>query len=347
MIADTSAGERGHRLAVLGTLALIVACQLVGAAVLDSIFLHSGERRRNPNFRRLWPDYVLATQPKAEGETLILVISNSQGYGAELPARMIYTSRLAEEMSDRTGAPVRVENWSVMSGNASDFSLLSALAHRIHPDVTLLLASPRNFSRKFRWQDGEKISLDFALPDTKQLLAYSDVRANLSGAFQDFYVDLNQRIDAALGRFMPLWRYRDLPRVIPYEYPALRPFSKKTEQQHWLYDNPSAPLEFKRSERQRMRELPVPVMSWELLEETAEAFASVPGRRIFIHMPAYSTNADFPNFAARAGVIFEKRGAEVWDLERAVGDDGFVSNSHLNEQGHAVLAKILAERLSQ
>jgi hypothetical protein len=234
-----------------------------------------------------------------------------------------------------------------MSGNASDFSLLSALAHRIQPDVTLILASPRNFSRKFRWQDGEPISLDYALPDVKQLLSYSDVRANLSEGFLDFYVDINQLVDATLGRVMPLWRYRDLPRVLPFQYPALRPFAKGTEQQHWLYTEPKAPLPLTRPRRRRMRELPVPLMSWELIEETATAFESVPGRRIFAHMPAYSSNSDFPNFATRAGAVFEKRGAEVWDLERVVGDDGFVSNSHLNQQGHEALAQVLAERLSQ
>jgi hypothetical protein len=342
MTVDVRADERGHRLAVLGAVALIVTCQLAGAALLDAHFLGAKDRTRNPNYRRLWPEYVLSAPPKADGETLVLLIGNSQGYGPEIPERMIYPTLLAKELTERAGKPVRVENWSVQSGNAPDFALLSAFAHRIRPDVTLLMTSPRNFSEKFRIQKGEHMGLDFGLPDIRRLAGYADVRANLSESFRDFYLDTNELLDASLGRFMPLWRYRDLTRVLPNRIPELMPFSKGAEQQHWLFENPEQP----RWKRQHVQRLPVPLVSWDLVEESAHALGTIPGRRIFARMPSHSmTNTDFPSFVKRAGVYFEAEGAEVWDLRQLIDDDGFITVSHLNERGHAALAHALAERL--
>ena len=221
---------RGHRQAVLLTLALVGAVNIAAGAALDAHFLGRDGDARNPNYRRLWPEYVLDTLPKREGELLVILISNSQGYGPELPAELIYPVRLERLLSERWQRPVRVANWSMQSGNAPDFVALAAAAPRLDPDVTLLLTSPRNFSQKFRMQQGEPIGLDYGLPDTRRLIGYAGVRARLPRSFTDYYVHTNELLDATLARLMPLWRYRDLPQLIPFDHRPLRRFTKGAEQ---------------------------------------------------------------------------------------------------------------------
>lgn len=337
-------GARGARGAVLLSLALVAAVNVVGAAALDARFLNGDQRARNPNFRRLWPEYVLHTEPKRDGEALVVLITNSQGYGPELPERFIYPVRLEQLLTERWQKPVRVVNWSVQSGNATDFVTLAAAAPRLDPDVTLVIASPRNFGRQFRMQQGEPIGLDYGLPDIPRLIGYADVRELLPASYTAQYVHPNELLDTALARVMPLWRYRDLPQLVAFDYPALRHFTRGADQQNWRHREPAAPT----WREQALQDLPVPLLSWELVDELAETLAELPGRRIFALMPSHSTtNHDFPSFPRRAGAHFEAAGVESWDLSGVVEDRHFITVSHMKETGHEAFAHVLAERLSR
>lgn len=98
----------------------------------------------------------------------------------------------------------------------------------------------------------------------------------------------------------------------------------------------------------RIRILPVPLISWELVDEMAETLAEVPGRRIHAVMPSHSiTNRDFRSFPRRSRPRFEAAGVESWDLSGRVEDRHFITVSHMKETGHEALAQVLAEELSR
>ena len=334
----------GHRQAVLLTLALLIVVNLTAGAALDAHFLSRDGDARNPNYRRLWPEYVLRTKPKAQDESLVIVISNSQGYGPEIPSRYIYPVQLEKHLSERWQRPVRVVNWSVQSGNATDFIALAAAAARVDPDVTLLVTSPRNFGRPFRVQQGEPTGLDYGLPDIPRLIGYADLRSQMPDSFLDYYVHPNEILDVTLARVMPLWRYRDLPQMLAFDHPPLRRFTKGADQQNWRYRDPAAPM----WRESQIVDLHVPLISWELVDEMAEALAEVPGRRIHVQMPSHSvTNRDFRSFSRRVRGRFEAVGVETWDLSGRVEDRHFITVSHMKETGHLAFADVLAEELSR
>jgi hypothetical protein len=307
-----------------------VFLQIAIAAALQRHLCDFESAHRNPNYMRLWPEYVRSAPSRSNGETLVVLISHSQGYGPELSDQRIFPARLEAQLAARSSRPVRVVNWSVPSGTAREAVILAAAAHRLRPDVTVMVTGPRAFLAAYWMRDGEPTRLDRSPTDVRRLIGFEDVRRHLPDAFRSHYLRIHDHLDAGIARIAPLWSYRDIAQEV-FQIGPLRPFAGEDSQRVW-----SAPPH----RPGRIPELPVRPLSPELIGETVTALASLPGRRLFVQAPVHSGSRRYHGFA-KARRRFEAAGVEAFDLSARIPDEDFLTAAHLDEEGHARLADLL------
>ncbi len=145
---------------------------------------------RNPAYRR---DFWAYTQPQPirEDQRLIIVISNSQGFGPELgkieqlgQAPGLYTAQLQRQLNDTlTGDPnsdrIIVANWSIAGGNGAELMLLAARAAAHEPDAVFIV-SHMNTWTKPRLAD----PLSTYISDVNQFAYKPELRMTLPGWFK-------------------------------------------------------------------------------------------------------------------------------------------------------------------
>lgn len=126
--------------AALSALMVLGAAEAAARLVLSQLALpHSYDVPRNPMIDLGWVPFT-APRPRAAHEKLIVVISNSQGFGREIEdADQIYAARLEQRLNARAnGRRYIVANWSMNGGLAPDMILLAARAAAHAPDAVLV-----------------------------------------------------------------------------------------------------------------------------------------------------------------------------------------------------------------
>lgn len=286
--------------------------------------------KRNPHFRRAWVEHVYKARPKQAGEKLLIIISNSQGYGNEVKDEETYVYLLEKNLNFIWKSPVRVLNWSVHGGAGPEFVILLAAANRLHPDTLLLIVSPGNFRNFYMSLDEHsKPKMPWA-SDCRFLLGFSDIRKYVPRLFVKHFFKMIDEVDIYLGRYYPLWRYR--PHFISWlsRSTILRRFGKD---ENVNYGKVKKTIDSK------------------LLGYCLETTTSLKAKKVFVLMPQRSmVNKRFPKFIQQYQRQLDATGYEVWDLSHQISDNlsdnHFRTLSHLNKKGHAKLADLLTERLT-
>jgi len=332
--ARTARRRRALRPAAIEALVVLVAAVAGTGWLLERAWTPDPDASRNPAFRRNWPAWIAAAEPKRAGETLVVLLGNSQGFGREVAERDVYAARLGPLVAERSGRPARVVNWAVPGGGALEYVIAAAAAHRLRPDVVLLVSGPGNFKRA-TWK--EPASLGRTGSDLRFALADASIVERLPARFRDRFVHANDRVDAWLAGTIPLWRYRDLPRSwLLTAFPLLAAFEKDRGQDRWYFDHGEA-------ERRIEPWKPWPA-SPALRDVVVDALAAHDGRAIVVRMPVHSTlQGHHPAWLPRLARRATRLGVESVDLRHALPDDVFQTASHLDARGHARLAAMLAE----
>ncbi len=304
----------------------------VGCLALDSLIdvwhgrhHHTG---RNYHAARGWLEHAGQAAPRRDGETLITLIGNSQGFASAVPDSVGYAARLTERLTSSVG-PTRVLNWCIEGGRGPEFVILGATSARVEPDIVLLVTAPSNF-RTFgdaRTQTGSPVT-GWA-SDTKRLLGLEETRERLPRAFIEAHITRSDRMDIAVGnRFRP-WRYRYVPvgrlTAVPVLQPLLLGFAPPT--------HPGR--------------LEHPALDQELVHQYLAATRDVGQRNLFVIMPLRSHRREQAAEAIRElRRTVENAGREFLDLSATVPDTLFLDGTHFNEEGHAFMARTLAGLLS-
>jgi hypothetical protein len=94
-------------------------------------------------------------------------------------------------------------------------------------------------------------------------------------------------------------------------------------------------------------EKPPHSVSRELFGFYADATGTIGGRRIVVRMPLVSRRRPSTEVGGQAlRELAVSSGQEFWDLSAAVPDDRFRTASHVDAEGHAIIARDLAARLA-
>lgn len=319
-----------------------------------------GASLRNPLFRRDWPHFVKQAEPAREGERLIVVISNSQGYGREFYDHETYAALLQKTL--RLREPTRVLNWSIGGGVGPEFTLLAAAAHRLRPD-RVVVVSPASAFREIFWQDETgRGRLTRRASDLWKLAAYPEIRGHLPDAYRRHYLPLPISLDALLARTFRILDRRDLVVWALYPRSWKAPFGRRPLAQVWgtslhLSVEPTHAADPRRQQsagKKRRRRLarslevqpPASPLRLELLDHLLETLPAE-SDPVFVLMPSYSrSRLKYEDFPAAARARARATGVDFLDLQSAIPNHDFRSTAHFNRRGHRRMARILAHYLS-
>ena len=341
MRLDRARATGRHGTAIAAFLVALAGIGLLLDAAFGAWWRSIDQGGRNPLFRRAWREHVRGAEPRRDGDELIVLITNSQGYGREVAEARAYPALLEGLLNERSPRPVRLVDWSLPGGSAPEFTLLCAAAHRLRPDVVLVASSPANFNASLlEPQTGGLVQQPWS-SDTPHLLAFADVRRRVSPEFLERYFSPLERADLRLSAVFRPWRYRRLPSAWLSRFEALRPFESHPGIETWFFGPIEHPAEILNI---RLR---APV-SWTLADEVVRALAEPSFRPLFVVIPRHSVQGELPDeFRDGMRTRFESIGGGFLDLSRALPDERFQTATHLTAAGHRELARLLADWLAR
>jgi hypothetical protein len=297
---------------------------------------------RNPGFRRGWYEYVGATPPRAPNERVILLLSNSQGYGREVAEHETVAGRLQARLATESRT-TRVVNWSLPGGQSFDFAVRAAAAHDLRPDMIILLAASALFSNP----DVPRAGTETWATDAHQLLTRTAIRRHMQPADLAPRLSVSVWGDMILGRAWPPWRWRRWPVAWLAAVPTLRPLLPNENGTTWLFPMPPGPsggapqAPSTRTFRAPHRPLVLaPAPAQRLLDQLRRAAPRV----LLVHQPRVASWHTQPDPAWLAlEELARARGIECLRLRDLVPDGEFVTATHLSADGHDRLARRLLE----
>ena len=306
-------------------------------------------QRRNPYRFRGWPEYAEAARELTVSNRVVVVLSNCQGYGAELPASAGYPAvlqrMLAAEEPD-AARPWRVVNWSLDGATSIEYVLLAALLRTMNPDAVIVPVAFADF-RAEHFREGWRYSRS----DAARLATRLSVARHLPASFRRRHGRVEDAL--ALGAFDRLallraaeyawsWIEGRLPgshyalyapaiNYRPWRIEGLHPWAPKIrpvgvprdQDMDLLYDERSS------------------AMVAELVAVLAELDCPVAvAAQPFRDEHAYATRFadDLKTAAARHGVAF-------WDLQRVIPAELYLTSNHLHHRGHRRMAREIADGL--
>ncbi len=318
----------------LGAGFALATALLHGAA--DRVWLHAlPEAQRNPGFRRGWFEFITAdirSQSPATGPRVV-VISNSQGYGRELPPEALWPAQL--EVALREAHPgAHVINWSAPAGQYFDLLLLAAAARDLRPDV-LLAVIP---SSAFDHEDGDLKTTRTWATDLHYLLQDAGLRARLDPADLTPRLGVRRRIDLLLSRLWAPWRWRAWPTACLARHPRLALWFPGVHGTSWY----GVASQYRR-DPPPLREQPFDPAA---LNRFYDQLAAAAPRVIVVDQPRVATWSDLPDPAWTVmAQTARDRGFEAFSLRAAVPDHAFITATHLDREGHRMVAAHLREVL--
>ena len=333
-----------------GLFLLLLALAEVAARLWGPAMPSCATDRRNPYRFRGWPEYVAGARELIASNRVLVVLSNCQGYGAELPGRLGYPAALQDRLAEgavRGDPDWKVVNWSLDGATSIEYVILAARLKELKPaavvaslayadfraehfnegwrysrsDVARLATRPatiRNLPRSFLRRHAQvEDSLALWAFDRVALLraaeyGWSWLEARLPGSHYALYAPaINYRPWRLEG--LAAWR------------PAIRPIGVPRDQDLDLaYDGRSAAM----------------------IDELAAALAAADVPAVLVAQPFRDASPGGDGFAADLATAAAKHGLPFWNLQAAIPPEEFLTSNHLTRRGHRALAGELAGRLA-
>ncbi|MDD3814835.1 MAG: hypothetical protein PHZ02_09325 [Desulfocapsaceae bacterium] len=328
--------------------------------VIFGVFTGKWEDQHNPEkrnifFRRGWVKHVLSADKIKRPDKLIVIISNSQGYGRELSDRETYPALLEKYLILRQKENVRVLNWSIPGGQVPDFTILAAAAKRLAPDILIFVDSPADFSNNRMELDPKKGLRKNFISDCHFLLWFSNIRKSIPSAFLAHFIRPIDYLDIFFAHIFAPWRYRDIFTSRLMQIEELRPFDKSGKSEKWFFQT-AVPRQWyvdhlraaSTKAQTTTRPINISSISLELLSYFLDTTQDMKGEKYFVFMPLHSSiqkkNSLLLNeFTIRSAA----KGFKVVDLSNKVPDNQYLTLTHFNAAGHATMAHLFVDLLAK
>jgi hypothetical protein len=282
---------------------------------------------RNPGHRRGWYEYVRAIPSARTGEEVILVLSNSQGYGFEIPARNTYANWLQSNLRIQE-RNARVVNWSVPGASYFDFLVLAGAARDLKADHILFVLTPAPLCEPTH----SSLEGRHWTSDLHYLLNDPSLRDRLSPDQLSNRLSPGIWADIRLGAIWPVWRWRAWVPAYLAQTKALRPLFPMEKDSTWFapptfYGHqpkpPSAPLNEPAARR--------------LLTLLREASPNL----MVVNMPLAEKWRGANPARDQLEKITKELSIRHLDLEASLEEEHFITATHLNALGHLEMARLL------
>ena len=314
------------------------------------------ESERNPYRFRDWPAYVDGLRA-ADGAACVALISDSQAYGGEYPARNGYPARLEALLNERkTGG---FERWEVLNLSIDGVTPLEymALAARLREETPIWLISVSG-SADYR---AENFTKGFAFPrtDLVELPTERAVARRLPLSFWRRHGKVEDVLTAWIAHRFPLLRARDyLWSWLDTRYPGAQKtfYAPRTTYRFWqlpgkartetvpdpIPDRTGGRLDLTYDERSTV-----------LLAEFLDQLAQIPAaHKLVATAPLSSDFAGTPDgewiaaFRRDLARLADERGLPFRDLTATLPPQDFITSNHLHDRNHRRMAELLADHVA-
>ena len=314
------------------------------------------ESERNPYRFRDWPAYVDGLRT-ADGAACVALISDSQAYGGEYPARNGYPARLEALLNERkTGG---FERWEVLNLSIDGVTPLEymALAARLREETPIWLISVSG-SADYR---AENFTKGFAFPrtDLVELPTERAVARRLPLSFWRRHGKVEDVLTAWIAHRFPLLRARDyLWSWLDTRYPGAQKtfYAPRTTYRFWqlpgkartetvpdpIPDRTGGRLDLTYDERSTV-----------LLAEFLDQLAQIPAaHKLVATAPLSSDFAGTPDgewiaaFRRDLARLADERGLPFRDLTATLPPQDFITSNHLHDRNHRRMAELLADHVA-
>ncbi|MFH2123809.1 MAG: hypothetical protein ABIJ50_10060 [Pseudomonadota bacterium] len=288
-------------------------------------------------------------------DKLIVIISNSQGYGRELSDQETYPVLLEKDLISQQKENVRVLNWSIPGGMMPDFIILAAAAKRLAPDILIFVDSPADCSNNRMELDKKEGLRKNFISDCRFLLWFSDIHKAIPSAFLAHFIRPIDYLDIFFAHIFTPWRYRDIFISRLMQTPELKPFDKSGKSEKWFFQTAVSrqhyadQLRTASTKAQRTtRPINMSSISFELLNYFLNTTQGMKGEKYFVFMPLHSSiqkknSLLLTEFTTRSAA----KGFKVVDLSNKIPDDQYLTLTHFNEAGHVTMAHLFVDILAK
>jgi hypothetical protein len=314
------------------------------------------ESMRNPYRFRDWPAYVDGLRT-ADGAACVVLISDSQAYGGEYPARNGYPARLEVLLNERK--PGGIARWEVLNLSIDGVTTMEymALAARLREETPLWLISVSG-SADYRAENFEK-GFTFPRTDLVHLPTEARIARRLPGAFWRRHGRVEDTLTAWVTRVFPLLRARDyLWSWLDTRYPGMQKsfYAPRTTYRFWQLPGKARtkPVPDPIPDRTGGRlDLTYDERSTVLLAEFLGQLAQIPAvHKLVATAPLKSDFADTPDgawvaaFRRDAARLAGENGLPFRDLTTALPPADFITSNHFHDRNHRRLAEWLADHIA-
>ena len=314
------------------------------------------ESARNPYRFRDWPAYVDGLRT-ANGAACVVLISDSQAYGGEYPARNGYPARLEALLNERK--PGGIDRWEVLNLSIDGVTSLEylALGARLRDERPLWLISVSG-SADYRAENYRK---GFAFPrtDLTALPTEARIARRLPGAFWRRHGRVEDRLPGWVTRVFQLLGAREcLWSWLEIRYPGAQKtfYAPRTTYRFWQLPGkartPPTPDPIPDKTGGRL-DLTYDARSTELLAEFLDQLAQIPAaHKLVATAPLCSDFAGTPDgnwiaaFRRDLARLAAERGLPFEDLTGLLPADGFITSNHFHDRNHRRMAEWLADRIA-
>ncbi len=305
--------------------------------------------RRNAYRFRGWPEYVEGTPEGMASNRTVVVLSNCQGYGAEVPGKSGYPAVLESVLRERGlqgRTDWKVVNWSLDGATSIEYVILAAYLKTLTPDLVIASLAFADF-RAEHYQEGYRYSRS----DVARFATRPGVIRNLPRSF----LRRHMKLEDVLG----LWAFDHLALLRAAEYgwswldghlpgchyamyaPAInyRPWRIEGEAR-WAPE--IRPIGVPRDQD---LDLAYDERSTAMVDELASVLAAGNAPVVLVAQPFRDKHGGANRFARDLAASATKRGLPYVDLHAAMSPDQFLTSNHLTRHGHRQVAEELADRL--
>lgn len=306
--------------------------------------------RRNPNRFRGWPEYVEGTEEMLAGHRTVVILTNCQGYGAELPARMGFPAALQDELAAQAvlgDANWRVVNWALDGATSIEYVVLAAYLRNLKPAAVVASLAFADF-RAEHFTEGWR----YVRSDVPRLATRPSVFRNLPRSFWRRHARVEDTLEAWAVDHCALLRTKEfawswLDGHLPGSHFAL--YAPAINYRPWriggqrTWRPPIRPIGVARIQD---LDLLYDDRSTAMLGELVDVLASGSAPVVLVAQPFRDGHVHAATFARDLEAAAARRGLPFWNLQHAIPPEEFLTSNHLNHRGHRRLARELAARLN-
>ena len=306
--------------------------------------------RRNPYRFRGWPAYVAGVRDFGASNHVVVVLSNCQGYGAEVPGRVGFPAVLQNLLAERAwqgDANWKVVNWSLDGATSIEYTILAAYLRTLHPDAvvaSLAFADFRaeHFREGWRYPRSDVPCLATRWPVLRQLpWTYLRRHWKPEDALAAWAFDRLALL--RLAEYGWSWLDGHLPGAHFTLYaPAInyRPWRIAGEDR-WLPGIRPVGVP-----RDRDLDLAYDERSTAMVDELAAVLAGGGAQVLVVAQPFRDRHEFATRFAQDLEASATRNGVPFCNLQTAIPPEEFLTSNHMNRRGHRRMAEALADALA-